>query len=596
MAECCPICCTEYQAHGEHARIICSGRCRTFSMCRLCVHRQATFLAQPFVVDDDTGDFTTLDPTKCPQCNESGAFRDGELPSLSDEIMATEEEQVRRRRDDVANAALERALSRLNDAPPVRLDPPDDEMLNVGMEVEGDVTFRTINGSSDTRLGSYGLSFGSMSSVGVPRLFCRSGVLYFEVNASCNRNTGYIIPNAHIGFSLADGMMEDNVIVGHDYKSWGLDLIYRGMKSSHGEFYGSKVKPDWSNDDIIGVAVNVDKGMIAVSTNGSWELTDGNGVKFEEEKIQAGVYPVASASNCWLSWRFNDLRYGPPPESLWDIWPKFEDIHWINLPIDARAAALRLGYTQFSWGGSGDNPIEEKKWDELSSEEQSAANVLGYNEGIWAHIMSAENDEDSDDDSYDGDDSDSENDRIESFSELRWESLPSDAKRAAEILHFTQSSWDEDVPNPLMEEEWEELTDEQKRAAILLGYDENTWHDGCLIHGSSNNSSSSSDLPFDHMYWEELPRDAREAAIKLGYTAQLWNNDEPGPLEDTKFDYLTEEQQFACAALGYVKTTWDFNVNKRLFIGMDMTDAFEAMQTISVIMSNLYQNRGRRNV
>ena len=84
-------------------------------------------------MDDDTGDFTTLDPTKCPQCNESGAFRDVELPPVSDEIMATEEEQVRRRRDDVANAALERALSRLNDAPPVRLDPPDDEMLNVGM-------------------------------------------------------------------------------------------------------------------------------------------------------------------------------------------------------------------------------------------------------------------------------------------------------------------------------------------------------------------------------------------------------------------------------------------------------------------------------
>jgi hypothetical protein len=67
--ECCPICYTEYQTPigSEYARIVCSGRCKTFSMCRLCVHRQSTYLSNPFVVDDTTGDFTTLDPTKCPQ-------------------------------------------------------------------------------------------------------------------------------------------------------------------------------------------------------------------------------------------------------------------------------------------------------------------------------------------------------------------------------------------------------------------------------------------------------------------------------------------------------------------------------------------------
>ena len=101
--ECCPICYTEYRTTSdgitrgsEYARIVCSGRCQTFSMvslalsiiyttslfffsllisrvifhltqCRLCVYRQSTYLSNPFVVDDTTGDFTTLDPTKCPQ-------------------------------------------------------------------------------------------------------------------------------------------------------------------------------------------------------------------------------------------------------------------------------------------------------------------------------------------------------------------------------------------------------------------------------------------------------------------------------------------------------------------------------------------------
>ena len=552
-------------------------------MCRLCVHRQATYLSSPFVVDDDTGDFTTLDPTKCPQCNESGAFRDSELPPLSDEIMATEEEEARSRRDGVAAAALERALTRLNNKPIVHF-------FDDRMEEGGDIIFRKIHGNEEShvaKLSEDTLTFErSMSSVGVPILFCRSGVLYFEIQ-HVNLSDG--IGKSYIGFSLADGMEDEVDTVGFDYKSWGLEISDRGIKSSHGGSYGSKVTPEWRTGDVIGVAVNVDKGMIAVSTNGNWELTEDNGVKFEDEKIQAGVYPIASAIHCMLTWRFDDLRYRPPPESVWGMWPKFDDIHWINLPVEARAAAIRLGYTQSSWSGKGDNPIEDKEWDELSPEEQSAANVMGYNEHIWSHVMSAENDdEDSDDDSDDGDgDSDDDDDSlIHNFSEMRWESLPADAKSAAEILHFTQTMWDEGEDNPLMEEEWGKLTVEQKRSAILLGYDEHSWGGVSLGNGSSCNCNNSTDLPFEHMSWAELPRDAKEAAIKLGYTEDMWDNDEPGALELTRYDNLTEEQQFACHALGYVKTTWDFAVNKRLFGRMDMTDAFDAMMAMSVIMSS----------
>ncbi len=539
------------------------------------------------MIDDDTGDFTTLDPTKCPQCNESGAFRNEELPPLSEDVMATEEEEARRRREGVAAAMLSRALSRLNDKPMVRDINTAAETREIRVEEEGGIVYRRINGDESVVAGLDGLDFQAMASVGIPNLFCRSGVLYFEAIVSNPK----MLCDAQIGFSLADGI--EDVMVGHDNKSWGLDLFNRGIKSCDGASFGSKVKPNWTRNDIIGVAVNIEKGMIAVSTDGSWELTDGNGVKFEDEKIQAGVYPVVSASDCRLSWRFlsNDLHYGPPPESVWGIWPKFEDIHWIKLPVEARAAALKLGYTQTSWCEDEGNPIEQKKWNDLSSEEQSAANVLGYNELIWTHITTAENDDEDSVSSYDGvddsdDEDDSENDRIETFNELRWESLPSDAKRAAEILNFTQTMWNEDAVNPLLEKEWEELTDEQQRAAIILGYDENAWGDCSWMNCSSDISNSSHELPFDHMSWADLPRDVKEAAVKLGYTEQLWNEDEAGPLEDTKFIDLTEEQQFACAILGYSNASWDFAVNKRLFNQMDMSDAFEAMQTISVIMSN----------
>ncbi|KAL7444225.1 hypothetical protein ACHAXM_009495 [Skeletonema potamos] len=440
-------------------------------MCRLCVHRQSSYLAHPFVVDDDTGDFTTLDPTKCPQCNESGAFKDADLPPLSDEVMAIEVEEARNRRDGVAAAMLARALSRLNEAPLVRFDESSNDRME---EDNGDNVIRRINGSdmSIVREDDNNLWFGPLTaSAGLPHLFTTSGVLYFEVSVESGTN------DALVGLSLADGMDDDNIEdvimgVGYNNKSWGLDLIHRGFKFSGGERFGTPVKPNWDYEDIIGVAVNVDKGMIAVSTNGNWELTDGNGVAFEDTKIKAGVYPVLSASKCRCNWRFqsDELAYGPPPESVWGLWPKYEDIHWIKLPIEARAAAIRLGYTQSSWSDNEDNPTEQKTWNELSPEEQSAANVLGYNEIIWTHITTAENDDDDSDD-----EDDSGNDRIDTFNDLRWDALPSDARQAAEILNFTPTSWDEDAANSLMEKDWEELSDDQKRAAILLGYDQNMW-------------------------------------------------------------------------------------------------------------------------
>ena len=67
----------------------------------------------------------------------------------------------------------------------------------------------------------------------------------------------------------------------------------RGIKSNNNNRFGTKAKPNWDYyGDNIGVAVNVDKGMMTVSTNCNWELTDGNEVKFEVTKIQARVYQL----------------------------------------------------------------------------------------------------------------------------------------------------------------------------------------------------------------------------------------------------------------------------------------------------------------
>ena len=42
-----------------------------------------------------------------------------------------------------------------------------------------------------------------------------------------------------------------------------------------------------------------------------------------------------------------------------------------------------LGYSCEIWDGDENIPLEQKRWSELSEEEQKAANVLGYNEVMW---------------------------------------------------------------------------------------------------------------------------------------------------------------------------------------------------------------------
>jgi hypothetical protein len=510
--------------------------------------------------------------------NESGAFNECDLIPLSDAIMANEEEEHRKRNEEFAEAAVTRALSRLNEAPLLMFE---EECCLMDDEEN---YFRRIGGPDAVAIRPNGsLSFGGMMippvSVGLPHLFSRSGVTYFELNVCMAIGVN---PYASVGFSAADGMEMEEGCVGDTIKSWGIDCYNRGIKLYNGDKFGKSMSTQWISSDTIGVAVNVEKGMIAVSTNGNWRFADGNGIVFEDERIKLGVFPVLSARNGFVYWRFrpDELQFGPPPDTVWGIWPKYEDVGWRSLPIEAREAAMTLGYTQNIWMNDGDNPTEEKKWNELSREEQAAANILGYNEEIWEHITST-----SDDDSEDEDDSYYE----ETFFDVSWGELPSDAKLAAQTLGFTSSTWDDHVledrtDNLLFEKEWDELSDEQQRAAILLGFDENLWG-GIEEDDDDNSFNGASDLPFEDLAWADLPRNAKEAAIKLGYTQQVWDEDLDGPLDLTRFDDLTEEQKFACAALGYTKTTWDYSVNRRLFGGMGMSDAFQAMQAISLIMA-----------
>ena len=83
--------------------------------------------------------------------------------------------------------------------------------------------------------------------------------------------------------------------------------------------FAKKASPlAWSKGDVIGLAVDVDAGKMAVSKNGSWSDA-GCGVVFVDDKIRAGVYPTLAANKGKLRHRFAaPFQFGPPPPEVWE--------------------------------------------------------------------------------------------------------------------------------------------------------------------------------------------------------------------------------------------------------------------------------------
>ncbi|KAL7536791.1 hypothetical protein ACHAXR_011395 [Thalassiosira sp. AJA248-18] len=534
----CPLCCEAYKTQGAQfgrSRVTCSATdgCHTFSMCRLCIYRQSVQLERPFVVDDDTGDFVKLDPTVCPQCKRPGAFQEAELPQLSEETKKAAEEETRVMREEATQRQREQALRRLNEAPRAALEIM--HMHDATVADPAEVIDRThhelvqvINGDRHRNLfrvdryRNLGMGdiflFQGNTTVGVPDLLTSSGVIYYEVEMN-GLPVMFLMPRIQFGYSLANGMEVTDVYseigVGNNIKSWGFCGL-TGHKIHVDRFDDEISSSKWGPGKVIGIAANVDKGMIAISVDGDWKLVNGNGVKFEDEAIKTGVYPCISGIRWGAEVRFGEFKYGKPPDELWDIWPKYEDSTWLDITEEAREAAIVLGYTQQSWmSSSSSNPIESKMWGQLTNDEQAAAHTLGFNSDIWAQFTTLWKDKgDSDDDtdeaeSSDGsveDDDDSSDDASHSpFMSLNWNDLPGDARLAAETLGYTQPTWDDDADGPLDDKNWDDLTPEQHRAAIVLGYDKDSWNEDC-DSDSSDSYSSTSTIDLESISLRREPR------------------------------------------------------------------------------------------
>jgi energy-coupling factor transporter ATP-binding protein EcfA2 len=159
---------------------------------------------------------------------------------------------------------------------------------------------------------------GCFPTFGAPDKLTTSGVLYYEIEVI--KAHGF----AQFGFALKDGIpvseLDTGEGVGDNGNSWAVDGM-RGRLWHNGS--DTEWKGLWAEGSVLGLAANVDTGMVAVSKNGDWGDggDSGFGVVFCNKSIQKGVFPAFTASRHTVRYRFQGddaVQYGPPPESVWD--------------------------------------------------------------------------------------------------------------------------------------------------------------------------------------------------------------------------------------------------------------------------------------
>ena len=115
----------------------------------------------------------------------------------------------------------------------------------------------------------------SWCTAGTPSMYSKDGILYYEVEIREEQYSGCI----KVGFSLENGIARSDDYsfsnVGDTEESWAIDgsgsyKYNNGLLSWPGS---------WKVGDIIGLAANVDLGMIAVSKNGKWDNNNDDVIK-----------------------------------------------------------------------------------------------------------------------------------------------------------------------------------------------------------------------------------------------------------------------------------------------------------------------------
>mmetsp|Transcript_36199 Transcript_36199/g.65188 ORF Transcript_36199/g.65188 Transcript_36199/m.65188 type:complete len:398 (+) Transcript_36199:75-1268(+) len=211
------------------------------------------------------------------------------------------------------------------------------------------------------------------------------------------------------------------------------------------------------------------------------------------------------------------------------------------LKLDATSQSLaeeRLGYIELTWNNHGLAPIEKKGWSSLSSNERDGANLLGFTEGTW-------------------------NCFVNHFEDFSWDELAEKgAQEHYEGLGWTQAHWEHTATDvPYTEARWwGQLTDNEKKAANGLCYFEHNWD---KVDMNPNPSFFPHPLPsFRYRPWNELNAVTQNVAGgMLNYTEATWNNLRTSVVEKNTFLNLDSDEREGAMDLGFYTHTWDCFMN-----------------------------------
>jgi len=141
----------------------------------------------------------------------------------------------------------------------------------------------------------------------------------------------------------------------------------------------------------------------------------------------------------------------------------YENMNWDGLPQEIKDAMTVLGWSKSAWNNGESVSTESTMWSELSSDQQNAAGLYGYNQQTWDVERTDDGQEEE------------EELTMADYENMNWNGLPQEIKDAMTVLGWSKSAWNlgESVSTESMI--WSELSSDQQNAAGLYGYDQQTW-------------------------------------------------------------------------------------------------------------------------
>jgi len=126
---------------------------------------------------------------------------------------------------------------------------------------------------------------------------------------------------------------------------------------------------------------------------------------------------------------------------------KFEMTEWKRLPMKAKKACQALGYTQESWDNSEAVDSTWKSWWDLSDDEKSNLETLGWEETAWEY----------------------------QYQWTEWKDLPKLQLKAAKVAGYTEDTWQDWVEG--LDKWWDDLDKKEKEAMSVMGWTKQKWDD-----------------------------------------------------------------------------------------------------------------------